>query len=300
MKLTIQEKRYQSKVIEINKQEDKVTIQDLKNQIVQQFPKLTIERQRIKFNDKVISNESSETCLVTFGIKDGAQISLKDLGPQISWRTVFLVEYLGPILLHPLFYYGQEVFYGTKFEHSELQKTVLVLFLIHFMKREYETLFVHRFSHGTMPLFNLFKNSFHYHVLSGILPAYFYYSQSIAKATLGLQLNNYHYFCVVLFMFAEVSNFICHYSLRNLRPPGTKERKIPYGYGFELVSCPNYFFEILAWFSVTLLTNHWSIWLFLFVSTAQMYVWAIKKHRQYKKEFPNYPKSRKAIFPFLI
>jgi very-long-chain enoyl-CoA reductase len=28
--------------------------------------------------------------------------------------------------------------------------------------------------------------------------------------------------------------------------------------------------------------------------------WALKKHKQYKKEFPEYPKGRKAMFPFII
>jgi very-long-chain enoyl-CoA reductase len=26
--------------------------------------------------------------------EDGAELAVKDLGPQISWRTVFLVEYV--------------------------------------------------------------------------------------------------------------------------------------------------------------------------------------------------------------
>lgn len=35
-------------------------------------------------------------------------------------------------------------------------------YTIHYVKRLYETLFVHRFSHATMPLMNLFKNCAYY------------------------------------------------------------------------------------------------------------------------------------------
>ena len=41
--------------------------------------------------------------------------------------------------------------------------------------------------------------------------------------------------------------------------------------------------------------------IFLVVSTYQMAVWALKKHRNYKKEFgKEYPRNRKAIFPFIL
>jgi very-long-chain enoyl-CoA reductase len=30
--------------------------------------------------------------------EDGAELAVKDLGPQISWRTVFLVEYVRALL----------------------------------------------------------------------------------------------------------------------------------------------------------------------------------------------------------
>lgn len=40
--------------------------------------------------------------------------------------------------------------------------------------------------------------------------------------------------------------------------------------------------------------------LFTVVGFYQMAIWALGKHRNYKKEFPNYPKRRKAIVPFLL
>lgn len=51
--------------------------------------------------------------------------------------------------------------------------------------------------------------------------------------------------------------------------------------------------------SFTLLTLSPAAALFTAVSTGQMLVWALKKHRNYRKEFPNYPRGRKAMFPFI-
>lgn len=36
-------------------------------------------------------------------------------------------------------------------------RTVLALIVLHYVKREYETVFVHKFSHATMPFRNIFK-----------------------------------------------------------------------------------------------------------------------------------------------
>ena len=117
---------------------------------------------------------------------------------------------------------------------------------------------------------------------------------------------------MIVFLVSELLNGISHIQLRNLRRPGTRDRGIPTGLLFEYVSCPNYTCEITAWVGFSILTcsiasmnmnrenaNRISGALFTLVGFGQMLSWAQKKHRRYKKEFPNYPKSRKVLVPFI-
>ncbi|WFD01916.1 very-long-chain enoyl-CoA reductase [Malassezia obtusa] len=169
--------------------------------------------------------------------------------------------------------------------------------------RELETIFVHRFSNATMPMFNIFKNSAHYWLLSGVLLAVGVYSPYHgAQAVRHSYSSNpvFLAFTVGLWALAELGNLHSHLILRSLRPAGTRVRKIPYGGLFSLVSCPNYFFEVLAWAAVTVLTSSFAALLFTVVSAAQMTIWAIKKHQNYRREFAGqYPKDRKIMYPFI-
>ena len=99
----------------------------------------------------------------------------------------------------------------------------------------------------------------------------------------------------------ELANAKTHLILMHLRPPGTTHRSIPHGLGFSYVSCPNYLFELLAWIAFSKLTGLWSSWIFTVMAGAQMYVWAVKKHKRYEKEFgTEYRRLRRApMIPFL-
>lgn len=94
--------------------EDDTTVGDLKRRIAAKDPNvrrpvllglLSIHLTCLKFHPsrqrlthvgdrKPLSNE---TTLEEAGIVDGAELNIKDLGPQISWRTVFIVEYVSLI-----------------------------------------------------------------------------------------------------------------------------------------------------------------------------------------------------------
>jgi very-long-chain enoyl-CoA reductase len=66
---------------------------------------------------------------------------------------------------------------------------------------------------------------------------------------------------MLYFQLCEVGNLSIHVALRNLRPAGTRVRKIPmatsnpFTWLFGLVSCPNYTYEVGAWLGFTVMTQ---------------------------------------------
>ncbi|PQE21972.1 3-oxo-5-alpha-steroid 4-dehydrogenase protein [Rutstroemia sp. NJR-2017a WRK4] len=218
--------------------------------------------------------------------------------PQLGWRTVYIVEYLGPILIHLSALFIRPYIYKNPSPLSTSQLLSMGLIVSHFLKREYETVYVHRFSLNTMPARNIFKNCAHYWLLSGLYIAYFIYSPTSYTAISSPTMDYLNIAGVVLYLFGELSNLRTHLTLSNLRSPGGTERGIPKGYGFGMVTCPNYFFETLAWVGMIFVTKSWSTVIFAIVGTAQMYQWAIKKEKQYRADFGDkYKKKRNVLFP---
>jgi very-long-chain enoyl-CoA reductase len=251
-----------------------------------------------KGSDGSVVTNYNDTTIHSTGLRDQSTIYVKDLGTQIAWRTVFLVEYVGPILIHPLVYCLRPYIYPSAAKDaSHLQTLICWLVCLHFVKREFETLFVHRFSAATMPLRNIFKNSFHYWMLSGVLIAAFVYSPSSATAQ---EANpSLLYPGLALYVIGELGNLQSHLTLMGLRSAGGAERGIPQGLFFNLVTCPNYLFETISWIGVYLVSGlSWGVLIFIVVSVAQMAQWAKKKERRYRKEFGDkYKKKRYTMLP---
>ena len=181
----------------------------------------------------------------------------------------------------------------------------MMLVLLHFVKREFETVFIHKFSAATMPVFNIFKNSAHYWGLSGIVLAYFTYAPWARISTPNLAarpVNDYITNAgLLLFAVGELLNFNAHLCLSSLRPrDNPTKRGVPRGFGFDWVTCPNYLFETMAWIGVWMVNRDLSTGLFLGVAMIQMVLWAKKKERRLLKEFPGeYKKKIYTIVPGL-
>ncbi|KAF1811211.1 3-oxo-5-alpha-steroid 4-dehydrogenase family protein-like protein [Eremomyces bilateralis CBS 781.70] len=254
---------------------------------------------------------SSTTTLASTGLRDRSVVHVKDLGPQIAWRTVFIVEYLGPLLIHPLLYSLRlspaSPFAPAGVRASELQTASLALVCLHFLKREWETVAVHRFSAATMPARNIVKNSGHYWLLSGLLVAFFTYSPSVSNPISAVAAPGASVWDplplagIALFAVGEGLNLVTHLKLSNLRPAGTTTRGIPRGFPlFETVTCPNYTFELLAWLGMALVNRSWTTVVFAVVAGATMGLWAQKKERRYRKEFKEYKRKRSVMIPFVF
>ena len=228
----------------------------------------------------------------------------KDLGIQLGWSTVFLCEYAGPLVVYLLFYLFPFAFYDSIPAKPILPvvNIAAICWSFHYLKRIYETIFVHRFSHSTMPIRNLFKNCSYYWGAAAFV-SYFTNHPLYTPPCYG---NLQIYSGLFLFLLCEVGNYSSHAALRDLRPPGSKERRIPYPtsdpftFLFKFVSCPNYTYETGAWLGFAIMTQSLPALLFMVAGFYQMAVWGIGKHRRYLKEFKDYPRSRKAIVPFLI
>jgi very-long-chain enoyl-CoA reductase len=264
-----------------------------------QLSNFSIHRLRItKGSDGSLLQNSKDTSINSTGLRDQSTIFVKDLGPQISWRTVFIVEYLGPLLIHPLVYALRPYVYpSASSQPSQLQTLSCLLICLHFLKRELETMFVHRFSAATMPARNIFKNSFHYWILAGLNIAVWIYAPSSPTAKPANQMILSA--GLVLYAVGELWNFYAHLVLSSLRSSGGTERGIPLGFGFGLVTCPNYLAETISWIGVYLVSGFsYSVLLFAIVSVGQMMPWAKKKENRYRKEFGDrYKKKRYTMLP---
>jgi len=229
--------------------------------------------------------------------QESMEVVFKDLGPQIAFLPVYIMEYIGPWFIYILFAMRILPVYGAKADTplNVNQKVAFFLWMTHYTKRILESIFVHEFGTLTMPVFNLFKNCLYYWSFAAAVG----YNVNIPNAH---DLASWHlvigfpWFCIFMIL-----NFICHLRLKYMRPKGTNAFVIPRGGLFEYITCPNYFCEIMTWVGFNILTGFTPAGIaFNIVGTLQMIQWATQRRQKFKKLFGNeWPKNRWVLFPFI-
>lgn len=140
-------------------------MEDLKKAIYKAKRKYHVSRQRLTLppgegqrSGKVLEDSKK---LSFYELRDGSEIYLKDLGPQVSqacnlnilvlvqvsYKAVFFWEYFGPLMVYPIFYFLPGVYWWNVDQTGEkdlVQSLALVFWSFHYMKRILETFFVHK------------------------------------------------------------------------------------------------------------------------------------------------------------
>ena len=152
---------------------------------------------------------------------------LKDIGPQINYRLVYVIEYLGPLAFSIIFFVRYALIFMKNNPDKQLQAHILFYFLMsvfHYSKRILESLFVHIFSRTTMPLQNLFKNCAYYWGIFGLLCGYTLFNPYSKDLT---WFKVPRYFFIAFFFSAEIKNLQTHIILREIKVKGKGKKYIP-------------------------------------------------------------------------
>ncbi|WCJ19606.1 Very-long-chain enoyl-CoA reductase [Euphorbia peplus] len=289
---------------------DSATVADLQEAIHKRTKKFYPSRQRLTLPLPSGSKERPVVLSSRKSIKDYSDgnatnitIVFKDLGPQVSYRTLFFFEYLGPLLLYPVFYFFPVYeYFGYKGERVILpvQTYALYFWCFHYFKRIMETFFVHRFSHATSPISNVFRNCAYYWTFGAYIA--YYVNHPLYTPVGDLQMKIGFGISAVF----QLANFYCHILLRNLRgADASGGYQIPRGFLFNIVTCANYTTEIYQWMGFNIATQTVAGYVFVAVAASIMTNWALAKHRRLKKLFdgkdgkPKYPRRWVILPPFL-
>ena len=104
----------------------------------------------------------------------------------------------------------------------------------------------------------------------------------------------------VIFVGGMYINWKSDTILINLRADGSTGYRIPNGFLFNAISCPNHFGEMIEWTGYAIMSFNLPALSFALWTAANLIPRALAHHRWYKQHFEDYPKERKAFLPGVI
>lgn len=172
---------------------------------------------------------------------------------------------------------------------------VALMVATHFIKRCYECVNVHRYS-GTMPLFTSFFLSTVYAIISCCSCYYAAQTEEQKLSTKMLCLGT------IMFVVGLAGNYYHHVLLASLRKDGEKEYKLPFGGLFYKVSAPHYLFELLGWYGLAFVAQHFIVMLICYGMTFYLGERAAAQTYWNKANingYPGYP-YRRHLIPYIF
>ena len=173
---------------------------------------------------------------------------------------------------------------------SFVQWFVFSAVFLHFAKRVFEVLFLHKYS-GPIGILTTV-------LISGFYSLAAYIVGDLNKVPLE-NADALFYLGVLAFIVGSIGNFQHHRILASLRKD-MLEYTVPMGGLFKYVTCPHYLFEIVAWLGIALISRHFGTFLVFCFALAYLSARAMRTLAWYRETFLDYPADRKAIFPNIL
>ena len=178
-----------------------------------------------------------------------------------------------------------------------VQFIFLGIWLTHYVHRTFIWPYKVNMTGKEMPLM-IAVSAFFFNMINVSLQGYWiFYFASYALDWLG---SPAFIIGICIFITGLYINIRSDYILINLRKEKGPGYHIANSFLFKQVSSPNYFGELLEWLGWAVLTWSLSGFMFFLWTFANLFPRAIANHKWYKKEFKEYPESRKAILPWII
>ncbi|CAI8593858.1 unnamed protein product [Vicia faba] len=206
---------------------------------------------------------------------------------KLSSRTGMLLLYTPAFLAGAASFW---VFPDDGFRSTVLQSAVT----IHFFKRLFEVLFVHKYS-GSMALESAIIITLSYFLSSATMIYAQHLTLNLPEPSINLL-----YPGIAMFLVGITGNLYHHYLLSKLRGKGEKQYKIPKGGLFEFVICPHYLFEIIGFYGFSLISQTLFGFSFAIGTTFYLLGRSYATRRWYLSKFEDFPKNVKAIIPFIF
>jgi 3-oxo-5-alpha-steroid 4-dehydrogenase 1 len=103
----------------------------------------------------------------------------------------------------------------------------------------------------------------------------------------------------LLFVAGFAINLHADHVLRTLRAPGETGYKIPHGGAYRWVASANYLGELLEWTGFAIAAGTLAAWAFVAFTFANLAPRARSNLRWYRERFPDFPRERKILVPFV-
>lgn len=211
-------------------------------------------------------------------------------GPMIGNKTGWII--MEGFVVVVLFYF---VFRGKSVQ-SVANYVILSLFTFHYLNRSLVFPFRLKTKGKKMPLAIMLMGMI-FNLVNGFIIGY--YLGNFKVYEIGWLASSLFIIGIVIFILGMAVNWHSDTILINLRRGGESGYKIPQGGLFKYVSCPNLLGEIIEWAGFAIMMWCLPGLAFFTWTFANLVPRAFAHHRWYLKTFADYPKDRKAIFPFL-